>query len=488
MEFQYLDGMFLGKQELERIQNIEKASEGLLRSLLRVTSSDPSLAVMGRPINPKFSHLKIESRIVGSAAGVAVGLDPSYDYQNTEINVLGRGLIGLGIGAPVLDSDWTGKEGWTSIGSLSDGTYYVQIKGATVNFENALISVDTNGLCTFSKGWKYVQNLFRNSDYGRQTRIYITGANRSYAISSVNTSNHTVQLVGEAGSFTALTDEKFRFVPTMSPFIVSGLDDSIYTYNTLEVQLSNSSNVPSLPWYTVGSIVISSGAIASITLFDCETEDNKYGYLDTVSENQINTRHLIDGAVTEDKLASGAVTTAKLASDAVTNSKIADFEIESIKLAKRSVGSIDVSQNQQYELMPGQEVGGVIIVVDGVSSLPSGGTNYNGFVKFHSSWGANRDAIKARLGQSIGCWGSFDLIFKGEPEFPCNCQLFDDSPDSQLAPICMPARGTTVPKGAKVYGMRINYVIVSDGSGGGMFATFGDAFGDALSALLNPSS
>jgi len=80
------------------------------------------------------------------------------------------------------------------------------------------------------------------------------------------------------------------------------------------------------------------------------------------------------------------------------------------------------------------------------------------------------------------------LIFKNEPVFPCDCQLFDDSPDSQLTPICLPARGTTVPKGAKIYGMRINYVIVSDGNGGGMFATFGDAFGNALSALLNPSS
>ena len=332
-----MDGMFLGKQELERIQSIERAGDGPLRSLLRVSSNNPTQAVIGRPINPKFSHLKIESRTVGSTVGVAVGLDPSYDYSSTEIAVLGRGLVGLGIGAPILDSGWTGKEGWATIGSLSGGRYYVQIKGATTNYENALISVDANGLCTFSKGWDYVQNLFRNSDFGRQTRIYITGANRSYAVSSVNTSNHTVQLVGESGSFTVLTDEQFRFVPTVSPFIVAGLDNSIYVYNTLEVRLSNSDSVPSAPWYTVGDIVISGGAITEVNMYNCETEDNKYGYLDTVSENQINTRHLIDHCVTNDKLAEDSIDGSKLANNSVSGTKLVDNSIPTNKLEDNAV-------------------------------------------------------------------------------------------------------------------------------------------------------
>ena len=335
MKTNFKEGMFLGKQELDREQILRSMDITSVQNLLKTDATPYSIPPQNRPFNPKSSWVVIEGRTVDGVYGVAVGIDNNIGIAHPDLYKLGRGSIGSDLYAPMMNSDWTGKEAWHSLDGVSDGTYYVQIRHQETIYENALVSLDSNGLMTITKGWDYVKDLFRNAQYGRQSRVKIVDGG-VFSVSSVDATNHTVQLVGEAGTFSVLTGKQFYMVPTLSPFVEQS-DVNLYTYGTLVVDISDSSMAPLHPWYTIGSIEVVNGEISQVEIFGTDTNNNEYGYLDTVGYEQINTRNLADGAVTEDKIANGAVTGNKIADGAITGGKIPNGGIPTAKIADHAV-------------------------------------------------------------------------------------------------------------------------------------------------------
>lgn len=353
MKLNYKEGMFLGKQELER-QNAIAACFGDSVSRVIGRTKGSGFSIDG-VFNPKKLGLKIEIKTVNNVQGIAVTA-PVSEFSFSE---LGRAVVGQKNGSRigvVSDSDFTGKECFLPLSSLpiedpgyNDTMLVFRLKPATTNYENALITIDSTGQGTIIKGWDFVKNLFREATGGRASTIKTSG-NQILKVASVDIVNQRVQFEGV--SFTAETAVQFMFVQTLSPF-VTDVPQPLYTYDTCEVYCDGvgygdyedsafaEDNV---------SVPIATAWIETESLDDPEWltdvlfENNSlnfdlYPFLDTLGKNQVKSLHILDGEIITSKIRNNAVTSNKIGPSEVRGVNIENLAITASKIANQTITS-----------------------------------------------------------------------------------------------------------------------------------------------------
>lgn len=117
-----------------------------------------------------------------------------------------------------------------------------------------------------------------------------------------------------------------------------------------------------------------------------------------LTENSVNTTHIVDGAVTTSKIAGGAITKERIADNAVTTSKIADGSVTEDKLSEGLQDTISALQNGTG-LQEGVITMGKLeqSVQDAINDKGSSVTIVNNLTE-----GGEDKALSAEMGKKIG--------------------------------------------------------------------------------------
>ena len=329
MELNFKEGMFLGKQELERQKALEACFEDSISRLIVGTENFVSEGLEGLYAPQKLNY-KLSKKTIGSVEGIAVS---AFNLDGSSAS-LGRLIVGKKNGqriGVVTDFSFTGKECFLPLSefipadsSRYNNLYFIfRLKPATTNYELSLISVSSSGVGTFSIPSfsipSLVMPLFREATGGRATTIKTSG-NQVLKVASVDLVNNRVQFEGT--SFTAETNVQFMFLQTLSPF-TTDTPQPLYTYSTCELIcdaigyadwrdgfIKNDVSVPLgyARYYT-------NGGLQDPDIPNSNIYSEKLGsgiFLDTVGKGQITSEKIANGAVVEEKIADEAMTRRKL--------------------------------------------------------------------------------------------------------------------------------------------------------------------------------
>lgn len=317
MELNFKEGMFLGKQELERQKAFEACFEDSISRLIVGTENFVNEGLEGLYAPQKLNY-KLSKKTIGSVEGIAVS---AFNLDGSSAS-LGRLIVGKKNGqriGVVTDSSFTGKECFLPLSefipadpSRYNSLYFIfRLKPATTNYELSLISVSSSGVGTFSIP-SLVIPLFREATGGRATTIKTSG-NQVLKVASVDLVNNRVQFEGT--SFTAETNVQFMFLQTLSPF-ATDTPQPLYTYATCELIcdaagysdwkdgfIRNNVSVPLgyARYYASGGLQVPVTPSSYLGIF-----------LDTVGKGQITSEKIVNEAVVEEKIADEAVTRRKL--------------------------------------------------------------------------------------------------------------------------------------------------------------------------------
>lgn len=317
MELNFKEGMFLGKQELERQKAFEACFEDSISRLIVGTENFVNEGLEGLYAPQKLNY-KLSKKTIGSVEGIAVS---AFNLDGSSAS-LGRLIVGKKNGqriGVVTDSSFTGKECFLPLSefipadpSRYNSLYFIfRLKPATTNYELSLISVSSSGVGTFSIP-SLVMPLFREATGGRATTIKTSG-NQVLKVASVDLVNNRVQFEGT--SFIAETNVQFMFLQTLSPF-ATDTPQPLYTYATCELIcdaagysdwkdgfIRNNVSVPLgyARYYASGGLQVPVTPSSYLGIF-----------LDTVGKGQITSEKIVNEAVVEEKIADEAVTRRKL--------------------------------------------------------------------------------------------------------------------------------------------------------------------------------
>ena len=329
MELNFKEGMFLGKQELERQKALEACFEDSISRLIVGTENFVNEGLEGLYAPQKLNY-KLSKKTIDGVEGIAVS---SFNLDGSPAN-LGRLIVGKKNGQKigvVTDSGFTGKECFLPLSEFipADPTGYndlyfiFRLKPATTNYELSLISVSSSGVGTFSIP-SLVMPLFREATGGRATTIKTSG-NQVLKVASVDLVNNRVQFEGT--SFTAETNVQFMFLQTLSPF-TTDTPQPLYTYATCELICDATGYADWEDGFIKDNVSVPLGYALYYTddgLQDPDTPSSYLGiFLDTVGKGQITSEKIANGAVDEDHLKNFAVTTNKIYTGAVNRVKLAD--------------------------------------------------------------------------------------------------------------------------------------------------------------------
>jgi len=331
MELNFKEGMFLGKQELERQKALEACFEDSISRLIVGTENFVNEGLEGLYAPQKLNY-KLSKKTIDSVEGIAVS---AFNLDGSPAS-LGRLIVGKKNGqriGVVTDSGFTGKECFLPLSkfipadpSTYNDLYFIfRLKPATTNYELSLISISSSGVGTFSIP-SLVMPLFREATGGRATTIKTSG-NQVLKVASVDLVNNRVQF--EGSSFTAETNVQFMFLQTLSPF-TTDTPQPLYTYATCEL-ICDATGYPD--WedgFIKDNVSVPLGYALYYTDDGLQDPDTPSSYvysgifLDTVGKGQITSEKIANGAVGEGHLKNFAVTTNKIYPDAVTRSKLAN--------------------------------------------------------------------------------------------------------------------------------------------------------------------
>jgi hypothetical protein len=327
MELNFKEGMFLGKQELERQKVLEACFEDSISRLIVGTENFVNEGLEGLYAPQKLNY-KLSKKTIDGVEGIAVS---SFNLDGSPAS-LGRLIVGKKNGqriGVVTDSGFTGKECFLPLSEFipadpsgHNGLYFIfRLKPATTNYELSLISVSSSGVGTFSIP-SLVMPLFREATGGRATTIK-TSSNQVLKVASVDLVNNRVQFEGT--SFTAETNVQFMFLQTLSPFTTDA-PQPLYTYATCELICDATGYVDWENGFIKDNVSVPLGYALYYTdggLQDPGIPSSYSGiFLDTVGKGQITSEKIANGAVRTNNLEDEAVTTLKIANLAVTRAKL----------------------------------------------------------------------------------------------------------------------------------------------------------------------
>lgn len=329
MELNFKEGMFLGKQELERQKALEACFEDSISRLIVGTENFVNEGLEGLYAPQKLNY-KLSKKTIDGVEGIAVS---SFNLDGSPAS-LGRLIVGKKNGQKigvVTDSGFTGKECFLPLSEFIpadptryNGLYFIfRLKPATTNYELSLISVSSSGVGTFSIP-SLVMPLFREATGGRATTIKTSG-NQVLKVASVDLVNNRVQFEGT--SFTAETNVQFMFLQTLSPF-TTDTPQPLYTYSTCELICDATGYAVWEDGFIKDSVSVPLGYALYYTdngLQDPDIPSSSLGmFLDTVGKRQITSGKIANEAVGESHLQNFAVSTNKICTGAVNRSKLAN--------------------------------------------------------------------------------------------------------------------------------------------------------------------
>ena len=318
----FREGMFLGKEELQRLQDFQSELPKSLQNLF-VKDSESNDPTSFNCVFPLSSH-HVELKKVTTELGVS-GVLLYHKFGDLKYFVVGRYqtrncLVGK-------NSEVIGINGFcptSSIVNAGVNKVYLNLYSDESSYEDALISISDSGECTFI-GWSRIVDCLRQGVTGRYTRIQLFNG-KTYSIQSFDEATQTAQLVGEEGSFAAVSKILFKFLPTQSPFSES-VNEPLYIYERSSLKPANYPNP-----YTVGYCEVEDGQIVNVVLepqsmaLPLAPQSIKTGH---IADEAVTTVKIADKSITMSKIADevnllgdGSVTTAKLAENAVTKSKL----------------------------------------------------------------------------------------------------------------------------------------------------------------------
>ena len=347
----FADGMFLGKQEMERQRQMQELYNNLYSLCLGNISSDGTVSNNKGLLDPRLTGLYIKAEVETSPYRIRVGINPNLILASDEaISKLGRGVIGFGpngelIGAALLSPTSRGIVVLNDTFLMNNfpvdtGKNYIFINpGAEYasHYENCLINIASNGTGSLvgdeDLGQLAVVDALRNSAEGRPTKI-LTASGEVLTIASISGSSITF---AEANT-TARTMEKFSILSSMSPYS-QNQPDYLYTYPCLGVSVASSPEPYSDDIFLLGEVEMSGGSFVSCTTYNGDTLTYGETFLGrrNVSDGSITTAKLANNAVNANKLANNAVETNKIKNGAVTGDKLGNQAVETSKIANQAV-------------------------------------------------------------------------------------------------------------------------------------------------------
>lgn len=331
MELNFKEGMFLGKQELERQKALEACFEDSISRLIVGTENFVNEGLEGLYAPQKLNY-KLSKKTIDGVEGIAVS---AFNLDGSPAS-LGRLIVGKKNGqriGVVTDSGFTGKECFLPLSefipadpSRHNDLYFIfRLKPATTNYELSLISVSSSGVGTFSIP-SLVMPLFREATGGRATTIKTSG-NQVLKVASVDLVNNRVQFEGT--SFTAETNVQFMFLQTLSPF-ATDTPQPLYTYATCELICDATGYSDWMDGFIKNNVSVPLGYALYYTNGGLQDPGTPSSYtdsgifLDTVGKGQITSEKIANGAVGENHLQTFAVSTNKINFGAVIRSKLAN--------------------------------------------------------------------------------------------------------------------------------------------------------------------
>ena len=356
MELNFKEGMFLGKQELERQKALETCFEDSISRLIVGTENFVNEGLEGLYAPQKLNY-KLSKKTIDGVEGIAVS---AFNLDGSPAS-LGRLIVGKKNGqriGVVTDSGFTGKECFLPLSEFipadpsgdNDLYFIFRLKPATTNYELSLISISSSGVGTFSIP-SLVMPLFREATGGRATTIKTSG-NQVLKVASVDLVNNRVQFEGT--SFTAETNVQFMFLQTLSPF-TTDTPQPLYTYATCELICDATGYADPEDGFIRDNVSVPLGYALYYTddgLQDPDTPSS-YAYsgifLDTVGKGQITSEKIANGAVGEDHLKNFAVATNKIYAYAVGRRQLANNA-----WGYRGIIQYTGSQNEIIYFEPGQ--------------------------------------------------------------------------------------------------------------------------------------
>ena len=327
------EGMFLGKEELQKLQKFQSELPKSLENMFSRNSDssivEPQASNFVFPLNPNHVKLVKTTTELG-IAGVLL-----YHTYDEEYFIAGRYL---NFNCPIGKStEVTGINGFCPISSIistvsENGRVYLNLHVAEGSNEDAAISITTQGQCSFV-GWSRIVDSLRQGVTGRYTRIQLmTG--EIYSIQSFDETTQTAQLVGESGSFKTVSKTLFKILPTLSPFS-ENTNDPLYTYERSSLKPTTTPTP-----YTVGYCEVLNGEITNVVL---EPQSRALPLL----PQSIKTGHLVDESVTTAKIADKSITMAKIADDV---NLLGDGSVTTAKLANESVTEAKLDERNRWRI------------------------------------------------------------------------------------------------------------------------------------------
>lgn len=297
MRLNYKEGMFLGKEELERQALFDQM---MADSIGRVISNPYYRNHFGL-----FDLIKIGVSFTISNDKLLLHISPVAHAISGKIGrvIVGTDKNGDAIGLPCKGDGWalTNKDAQISNSGLSSQAYYLQISASTTNYENALMSINAQGTGTITVN-PQILSMFRTGSLGRHSKIRTEGG-QTLTINSINEGNATVQFEGD--SFVVETNTRFMFVHTTSPFIESEVEP-LYTYPSCTLSWS-----PTLPSdglsFVVGTVEIETdGTYGEIIIEDFNSEP--FYWRSVLMPKSVRNEHLSQGCVKGDSIAPNTIT------------------------------------------------------------------------------------------------------------------------------------------------------------------------------------
>ena len=329
----FKEGMFLGKEELQKFQDFQSELSESLENIWTRDSDKTTQRAFSFvfPLSPY--HVRLAK--VTTELGVP-GILLYHNYEGNRYFVAGKyQQMDCPIGT---NSEIIGTNGFCSTSSIINAgldTVYLNLKSQESSYEDAAISITAQGQCSFV-GWSRIVGSLRQGTVGRYTRIQLwTG--EIYSIQSFNETTQTAQLVGESGSFETVSKVLFRFLPTLSPFS-ENIDDPLYTYTRSGLSIASIPNS-----LTVGYCEVENGEITNVVL-----EPQSVAL--PLMPQSIKTGHLQDGAVTTPKIADKSITMAKMADDV---NLLGDGSVTTAKLANESVTEAKLDAKNKWRIKAG---------------------------------------------------------------------------------------------------------------------------------------
>lgn len=229
----YQEGMFLGKEELSRQQELMRFL--LVNSIRRGSSS-------GLFDLQSFTRMSIRDGNLDLSATVSEDIVAGVDTLSNIIVIPG-----------------TSSSEKCQVEISSAGGFDVYLGYKSHSYEKGTINIDGSGY-VIGSGTEFTK-IFRNSSKGRFSRMKTSDGETRQIQNVIDDTN--LQLYGEANNFITGQNLQFEVYPTLSTFYMGDDEQPVYLYDSSRLFLYAQNDAPGQAeslYFKLGQIVLAEGS------------------------------------------------------------------------------------------------------------------------------------------------------------------------------------------------------------------------------------